>query len=249
MRFQDSAIENLQQSGVLAGIGWAWRSACRQVLDDYTEESGYSTAALGTMRYSAFCDRSDRVFSCGKYEVVNPNAGIDVLHAGLLEEEILSMPIISPALIKRADLSGSPGWSCDNYRWLLQSFPHGSVDDIHWAGLSQTKRRVAGQINPDYPTLFDEELPVPNGTDGIVLIVAHKLNYDTAAAELFIGLPQTNNRDESAWYWRHPIRTEIFKGEDRKPNRVPVANPNDIGDAPVRLRSSIHQASMQGEAL
>src|SRR4051812_30274298 len=107
-------------TGVLDGVRWAYRSAVARSLEMYTEADGHDAAWLGHTKFTLFRDRLDRVFACERYAVHSGknDADLDVLYAELSGPDIDAMPRLNPDLVRRCDLSGSPGWVCGERRFL-----------------------------------------------------------------------------------------------------------------------------------
>ena len=139
-------IARLAAVGVIDGYQWAYTSAVTRTLADYSEEAGHDAAWLGLTCHTLFCDRLNRVFSCGRY-ALNPDAdatsGLDLVRAELFEHEIETMPPIPAGLVTRADLNQSPGWRFEDLRLLVASAPWGKIDKLAVVaeGLDEAGRR------------------------------------------------------------------------------------------------------------
>jgi hypothetical protein len=156
---QRDVTEGLEAAGVLAGVRWAHHSATVRSLEVYSEPDGHDAALLGSIRFTTFRDRLDRVFACERYAVQpgNDAADLDLLYAELSGKDIDDMPHLDADLVRRSDLNGSPGWAWQQSRFLLASFGSGKLDRMPWPRKSPTKQRVARQHNPDrpQPSLFE----------------------------------------------------------------------------------------------
>ncbi|MFD8366022.1 hypothetical protein [Streptomyces hygroscopicus] len=255
MSEQRDAREDLGSVGALAGINWANASAYRRTMQDYDPDTGHDQAWVGTTAHKLFCDRLDRVFSCGKYSVDSPEAageGLDVVAAGLGPGEYKRMPRITPGLITRADANGSPGWRYGDWRWLLASFTFGESNSIPWPQKSRTKRRVASQPIPDQ-LMFPEDDPITMALQAIVqaiaeeednaalttLIVAHSVERELGIRELFLGRSRLNKGGGAAWHWKHDLLAATPGTPGSGPIPVvpePRTGPPGVPDAAVRLR-------------
>lgn len=253
-------MAELDRAGVLDGIRWAYRSATTRTLELYSEVDGDDAALLGSLRYTKFRDRLDRVFACDRYIVPDddPAAGLDVLYDGLSDAD--SMPTIAPTMVERRNLNGSPGWAWEGKRFLLASCAFGKVDEIPWPRKSQTKQRVATQTNRDADQLelFDEIADEETGglaaamaaataarsIDLPTFVLAHSLDPVSGQAELVWGRPQFNAGGGDAWVWRESLLSGRPPGGGRRigPTPAPIG-PNGVGDAPVRLRPRASEQS------
>ena len=232
------------------GIAWAFRSAVARTLDDYSEATGHDAALQGFMRHTLFRDRLDRVFADGRYLVDDgdPSSGVDLLHDGLTARDVETMPILVPALVRRADLNKSPGWSFGDVRFLIASSPFGEIDQLPWPKKSSTKQQVATQPNPDPdPSLFDGVAPgepgsLPAATEVGLLdldtyVVAHSLDSVSGEVELVLGRPRFNEGGGSAWFWRISLLDEPPSMPTTRDATPDLPGPHDdVPDAPVRLR-------------
>lgn len=249
---RDELIAELNDTGVLGAIRWAYLSATERVLTDYSAAAGHDATWVGVSRFTLLRDRLDRVFSCGNYSVpenIDGELSLDVLHAELSDRDIATLPDIDPTLVSRANLSGSPGWAHGGVRWLLASAPFGKLDGLSWPQKSPTKQRVAQQPSTyaDQPTLFDhftadEQAGLATAVsepqlDLRTLVVAHSLEADHGNRELTIGQPRLNAGGGSAWYWRHDLlQLPPDDGGQLRPTKPAPTGPEDAPDAPVRLR-------------
>jgi hypothetical protein len=215
-------IGEFRDAGVLAAIRWAYESAARRALEMYSPADGHDVAWLGNTRYVLFRDRLDRVFSCDRYQVFEYAAGaaepdLDLLYAELPEEDIRAMPAVTPGLMVRADLHGSPGWACRAGRFLITSGEYGRVETVQWAYKSLTKRIVALQQPPARQweaedALFGIEEFIGAQDPGVrvfprhglelpTFVVAHSLEPVSGEVELVFGRPRMNTAGGPAWYW------------------------------------------------
>ena len=265
MSEQDDALDQLRATRVLDGLRWAHRAAYRQVMDSYDPETGHTQAWVGMSAYVILQDRLDRVFSCARYAVdtEDPDAGRDLLLAGILQHEFDTMPVIPPGTVVRADLNGSPGWQCGPWRWLLTGARFGRIDNIPWPQKRSTKQRVAQQPSPEELTLFslpeadsgrpddalDELIRLAQESTKI-LILAHSVDRHTGSTELFLGRPRFNEGGGYAWHWKVNLRS--LPPSPPWTGRVPgPAQPCDPGtgpvaDAPVRLRPASTEGASEG---
>lgn len=249
------ALEDLGAAGALAGIEWAHRATYRRVLADYDPETGHNQAWLGTHAYIVLQDRLDRVFSCGRYKpnADDPEAGRDVLLAGILQAEFDSMPVVAPGMVIRSDVNGSPAWRYGDWRWLLASAQYGQSDRIPWPQRSPTKQRIAQYPSPDELTLFAvnpageptsadlaEVLAVPQPESVRTLVLAHAVDHHTSTTELFIGRPRFNEGGGYAWHWKVSLLSSPSgsrRGGDTSTSQHSLGSDlNEVPDAPVRLR-------------
>ncbi|WP_329420230.1 hypothetical protein OG810_14240 [Streptomyces sp. NBC_01693] len=255
MSEQADAVADLSRSGVLAGIHWAGITAYRQTMKDYSPQTGHRPGWVGYTAHDLLCDRMDRVFSCGDFQLpagLPAGAGMDAVKDGLAQEDFDQMPQIEPGLVSYSPLNGSPGWRHGQWRWLLQSFQFGESRKIAWARKSATKRSVASHPNPNpQPDLFSElsldgfefeqiVLSEDDPEDGVAtLVVAHSIHRELRQREYLIGRPSLMKGQ--AWHWNHNLMANPpepgsglrFSG-DPQPY---TPNPNDVvSDAPVRLR-------------
>ncbi|GAB3951234.1 hypothetical protein [Streptomyces sparsus] len=254
MSEQQDALEDLGAAGALAGVLWAGTSAYRRTMQDYDPDTGHGQAVVGTLAHTLFCDRLDRVFSTGKFatDSAAAMAGLDVVASGLAPGEYRKMPVIAPGTVVRSDVSGSPGWRCGDWRWLLASFTYGESNRIPWPRKSRTKQRAASQLNPDQPMLplVDE---VQDGLEAIfhalnaqlddsdvtTLVVAHSVERELGIRELILGRSRLNKGGGAAWHWKHDLLaanpgnpgTGLLPAIPPPPSGAP-----SVPDAVVRLR-------------
>jgi hypothetical protein len=251
MSEEQEVIESFGEVGVLAGIRWAYLSAADRVLDDYSEAAGHDTTWAGVTRFILFRDRLDRVFACGRYAVPpggEVTASLDLLHAELTDRDVATMPQLPPELVVRADLNGSPGWACQDWRWLLASCAYGKIDELPWPQKSPTKQRVADQPDPDQPRLFDDLADAEVGglqelftsePDLVrqTLVVAHSQDIDHDRYQLVLGRARLNTGGGRAWYWRQNLLAAPPATDGRRLEGDPSpTDPDTVPDAPVRLR-------------
>jgi hypothetical protein len=254
MSERDDAISDLRSAGVLAGLGWAWRSAWVQTVESYTPDTGHTQGWLGYNAFTVLQDRLNRVFSLGRFGVsedMDPTAGADFIALGLTSGEFERMPHVLPGAVVRDDLNCSPGWRRGNWRILLQSFGGVEIDRIPWAQKSWTKRRVAGQPAPDQPMLPPDILELPMATDVladlsslppsetavVTLVGAYSISAVTLEGEFHIGHPCLAGRGEDAWHWRYRLEDGNSGPGRGMPTSAPGGSPaNPVPDAPVRLR-------------
>jgi hypothetical protein len=258
MSEQEDAVADLSGAGVLAGIYWAGAAAYRQTMQDYNPRIGHKPGWVGYTAHQLLCDRMDRVFSCGDFQLpagLPAEAGMDAVREGLHEEDFAAMPRIEPGLVSYSSLNSPPGWRFGSWRWLLQSFQFGESRKIRWATKSDTKRRVASYPDPDQTDLFtsvglsldgfESEPVVISETDdedgAITLVLAHSVHRELRERELFMGRP--NLASHQAWHWKHNLMTHPpERGGGLRIHDGPqpyTPNPNEVvSDAPVRLRQT-----------
>ncbi|MFD9192318.1 hypothetical protein ACFWCA_29310 [Streptomyces phaeochromogenes] len=251
MSEQQDVIAELGDVGLLAGARWAYLSATARALETYSEADGHDTALLGSIRYTLFRDRLDRVFACERYAVRSGNndADLDLLYDQLSERDIDTMPLLDAGLVRRANLNGSPGWAHGERRFLLASCDFGKLDRLPWPQKSPTKQRVARQRTPEppQPSLFEdleleelgglEMLATELDLDLATYVVAHSLDPLSGQIELVFGRARLNSGGGQAWYWRHDILGTPLPGGGRRTDDAPLpTGPNTVPDAPVRLR-------------
>jgi hypothetical protein len=250
-------MAELGDSGVLAGVRWAYLSATARTLETYSEADGHDTAWLGNTRYTLFRDRLDRVFACERYSVRsgNDDADLDLLYDQLSKRDIDAMPRLGARLVRRANLNGSPGWAHGQRRFLLASCVFGKLDRLPWPQKSSTKQRVAGQRNPEppQPSLFEDlDLEEIGGLEAMLhsgqdldlttYVVAHSLDPLSQHIELVFGRARLNSGGSQAWHWRQDLlRTPPASGGRRTNDTPPSTGPNTVPDAPVRLRRSAEE--------
>ncbi|WP_123380178.1 hypothetical protein [Pseudokineococcus lusitanus] len=255
MSEQKQALEALEDARVLDGLRWAARSSASRVLSDYDSDTGHDQGWLGYSHHKLLKDRMDRVFSCGKYAVPSSGedaAGLDVLGAGLDQEELLNMPLIPVGVVHRDELNGSPGWRAGEWRWLLASFRYGEGERIHWVQKSPTKQRVAAQPRPDQLMIEDEQLGISSlGDDAPVsipslmhdatttLVLGHSLDPFSGGLQLPFGRPRLNLGGGDCWYWVTDLAGTPGGGGGGRlvdPVRPGGQDGQVVADAPVRLR-------------
>lgn len=251
---QQEVIAELGDAGVLAGVRWAYESATRRALESYSEADGHDIAWLGNTRFTLFRDRLDRVFACERYAVsADDGLDLDLLYAELSDQDLLTMPRLTPGAVRRCDLRGSAGWAYRDRRFLLAAGEFGRLDTLPWLEKSLTKQLVAMQRNPDVrqPSLFEgfaagefgdidaALLAADAALDLVTYVVAHSLDPDSGETELVFGRPRLNMGGGPAWYWREDLRTVLLPGAGRRADVAPVpVDPAWVPDAPVRLRRS-----------
>jgi len=250
---QQDVIEELEAAGVLAGVRWAYRAATSRTLEIFSEPDGHDAALLGNLRFTLFRDRLDRVFACDPYDLQPGSpatAHLDLLYAELAQEHISTMPHLAPDLVRRADLTGSPGWAIGNQRFLLASCTFDKLDSLPWPRKGPTKQRVARQRqpNPRQASLFegaaDEEIAgleelfaATYRLDLETFVVAHTLDPVSRDMELVFGRARLNNGGGQAWHWYQDLLNPPPAGGERKRGDSPLPDgPDSVPDAPVRLR-------------
>jgi hypothetical protein len=250
MRERDEVVERWRTLSIMEGISWAFESATDRTLSDCSVAAGHSRASIGQTRFALFADRLDRAFTCGRYDLPvegSEDAGSDLVLEELSDGDIATMPTVERTAVRRADLNGSPGWTCGRWRWLLASASVGELRQLSWSHRSATKQRVAAQPAPqDEPTLFDQSpdtrgwlaaTPVAAGLDLPTLVVGYSHDLDRDALELGVGRPRPNDGGGPAWHWWHDLRSggEGSRSTAPLPPGRPSA-PDAEPDAPVRLR-------------
>jgi hypothetical protein len=249
---QREVIGVLGEAGVLAGIRWAYLSATARSLATYSPADGHDAAWLGNTRFTLFRNRLDRVFSCDRYATSSGNGDndLDLLFAELSEDDRDAMPRLRPGLVVRSDFNGSPGWSFEEWRFLLAASAFGKLDRMPWPQKSPTKQRVAGQTNPEppQPTLFEafaddeigglESVLAPGAhLDKVTYVVGHSCDPVREQMELVFGRARLNAGGGQAWHWRQDLLgVEPADTGRRSDPTNPSATPNAVPDAPVRLR-------------
>jgi hypothetical protein len=262
---QQDVIEELD-AGVLAGVRWAYMAATSRTLEIFSEPDGHDAALLGNLRFTLFRDRLDRVFACDRYELQPSSAvtdQLDLLYAELSQNDIQTMPQIAPDLVRRANLTGSPGWAIGERRFLLAACAFGKLDSLPWPRKSPTKQRVARQRqpNPVQPSLFDavadeetaglEELfTAANRLDLDTFVVAHALDSLSGVMELVFGRARLNDGGGEAWHWYQDLLTAPPAEGGHGRHGAPLLPPDSAPDAPVRLRprTSEERPGSAGEA-
>ncbi|OOC56453.1 MULTISPECIES: hypothetical protein [Nocardiopsis] len=254
MNEQEDIITHLGGPGILAGLSWAYRSACGRTLDTYSEADGHDGSWFGNTRHTLLRNRLNRVFSCDRY-AGDEGVDEDLLYAELAAKDRVTMPNLDPGLVRLADLQSSPGWAFEQYRFLLASCKYGAIDQIPWPSKSPTKQRVARQFSPDprQPTLFDwfveEEvdgleaaLVNRDELDLVTFVVAHSLDPITGKMELVFGRPKLNFGGGAAWHWRQDLLSlPPFHGNRRIDDTPLPTGPSTVPDAPVRLRRATEE--------
>lgn len=260
MSERDEVLEALGQSGVLSAVRWAYGSAAARTLEDYSEDAGHDAAWFGYTRFKFICDRLDRVFSCGRYAVpddADGRASLDVVHTELSQDDVESMPAVRPRTVVRGDLNQSPGWVAGEVRLLLHSIAPGKrSEDLTWPSGRPTKRQVAQQPSADVAeqTLFESLGEAELGGDALfdqttaldlrTLVVAHGLHPVTGSRELVLGHPRLNDDGRRPWYWTHDLlQTRPGDGERLRPAPAGPVHPQDVPDAPVKLRRRAESGS------
>ncbi len=259
MSEQQDVIEELDAAGVLDGVRWAYRAAGRRALDMYSEPDGHDAALLGNVRFTLFRDRLDRAFACGRYELQPGSAAtdhLDLLYAELSTEDIQAMPRLATDLVRRANLTGSPGWAIGERRFLLAACAFGKLDSLPWPRRSPTKQRVARQRQPApaQASLFegaaDEEiagleelLSAAYRLDLETFVVAHTLDALSQGMELVLGRARLNGGGGHAWHWYQDLLSAPPAGSGNRSGDGPFPPaPEAVPDAPVRLRRSQGQS-------
>jgi len=265
MSERDEVLEALGRAGVLSALRWAYGSAGTRTMEDYSEEAGHDTAWFGLTRFKLFCDRLDRVFSCERYAVpdgADGRASLDVVHAELSPDDVESMPAVPPRTVVRRDLNGSPGWVAGEVRFLLQSVAPGRrSEDLTWPSRRPTKRQVAQQPSADVmeqtlaEALGEEEfggdvlLKQTVSLDLLTLVVAHGLHPVTGSRELVLGHPRLNDDGGRPWHWTHDLLQTLPGGGERlRPAPSGPILPQEVPDAPVRLRRRTSESGAEGAA-
>lgn len=254
MSEQAEVVGALEEAKIINLFEWAGRIAYGRVFQDFDEEAGHDQAIVGSLGYKYLINLLDRAGGCGKYalpEGTSPEAGLDLLRAGITDEAFDDMPPFTPGSIIRSNFNGSPGWASGNIRWLLQSYNFGEIDRISWSQKSETKRRVAQHPSSEDPnalfTLADlglEEEGLVEDLDftGKTLVLAHAFDRATGSFEMYLGRSrETVSRGDTPWHWRHLV---AFGGPgaaplgtmDETPDLPGTPASSDVEDTPVRLR-------------
>lgn len=256
MSEQQDVIAELGEAGVLAGVRWAYLSATTRALDIFSEADGHDAPLLGSIRYTLFRDRLDRVFACERYAVRSghDDTDLDLLYDQLSERDIDTMPRLDAGLVHRSNLNGSPGWAIADLRFLLASCDFGKLDKLPWPQKSPTKQRVASQRDPEppQPSLFEglvmeeigglEMLASGQKLDLTTYVVAHTLHPLSQQIELVFGRPRLNSGGGQAWRWRQDLLGTPPADGGRRVDDTPLpTGPKDVPDAPVRLRRSAEE--------
>ena len=253
MSEQQDVIGDLEATGVLTGVRWAYRAAISRTLEIFSEADGHDAALLGNLRFTLFRDRLDRVFACDRYELQPGSAAtdqLDLLYAELSQDDIRTMPQLVPGVVRRADLTGSPGWAIGQRRFLLAACAFGRLDSLPWPRRSPTKQRVAQQRqpNPAQASLFEgaaadeiagleELLAATYRLDLETFVVAHTLDAVSQDMDLVFGRARLNNDGGEAWHWYQDLLTAPpADGGRRRGDSPQPTGPDSVPDAPVRLR-------------
>ncbi|MGC5013135.1 hypothetical protein ACLQ2R_20450 [Streptosporangium sp. DT93] len=266
MTEKDDALGDLGDAAVLKALCWAWDSAAKQALDSYEPTTGHDQGWVGYTAWKFFTDRLDRVFSCERF-FVHPDdpfeSGGDLVAEGLLSGEYKAMPRLTPGLVVRDDLHGSPGWRYKEWRFLLQSFGGKDVDSIPWPQARPTKRAVAAQPYPDEMVLpgFEQLMAIDvladvfnastNDFTVVTLVAAWAIDAHTKVSALHLGRPRYNRKGSEAWHWRVELRNGPPEGRQ---SREPISTtppktppPQDARDVEVTLRATPREANSQKE--
>lgn len=251
MTQQSDVVSRFHAAAIFDGIRWAYGAASTRTLDDYSEEAGHDASWFGQTRYILFRDRLDRVFSCGRYALAateaDEQAGRDLVTVQLQQHEIDTMPSLAADLVHRADLHGSPGWVFGDARFLLASCAIGKIDSLPWPQRSYTKQEVASQPAPEPPPSLFDDMPEDEKPGLVHLLTAGKLDLDTFVVahsldavsgrrELVFGRPQLNRGGGDAWHWYENLLTSPPSTPDQQPVPPASPSPDDVPDAPVKLR-------------
>ena len=163
------------------------------------------------------------------------------------------MPQLPPDLVRRADLNHSPGWRIDDLRFLLASCAFGKIDSLPWPQKSPTKQLVAKQPNPEPEmTLFDDLVAEEvagllalddDALDLTTLVSAHSLDAVSQRRELVLGRPRLNDGGGDAWHWYVDLLGGPTSSGSRQPESPAPSAPDEVPDAPVRLRQRPAQQS------
>jgi hypothetical protein len=255
---QEDVIGDLESAGMLAGIRWAFVSACARTMADYDEADGHDAAWFGTTRHTFFRNRLDRVFSCKQYALREDGeqSSSDLVLERLSQEDIDTLPHLDPRLVVRNGLRGSPGWVLDGRRFLLASTAYGEIARLPWPHKSPVKQEVAAQRSPEPPqSLFDDfeddeigSLRVLAQYDGLIdlptFVVAHSLDAVTGQRELVFGRPKLNVGGGPAWHWRENLLREMPASGGARTGQGPLPyGPDAEPDAPVTLRTAKRRTS------
>lgn len=222
MREQEDALRELDDSGVIRALRWAWGSARRSTLRSFDPDTGHDQGWLGYTAYKVFTNRLDRVFRCEKFETRPDQSHSErclVLARGMPRRDYQEIPVLPADLVERDDLNGSPGWRRGSWQILLQSFGGQHVDNIVWSQKSRTKSKVASQADPHQPPLpWDVvdlrmaadvlgELPdAPAAELSVIqLVCAYAIDFPSGDATLHLGRPRHARRGEITWHWRKSL--------------------------------------------
>jgi hypothetical protein len=256
----EEVIAELTECGIVAALRWAAASAHARAWSDFDPETGHNQTVLGIAAHTLLADRQDRVFRLEKYSAVDEGQGRDVLLAGLFPPEQESLPTVNG--VERADLNNSPAWQYGQCRWFLSSFEHGKVHDIAWSRRSPTKQKIAARTGGDsleqfvLPGTYDEpfgcalepvtlgELLEANARNSVLdVVLAHSVNAESGATELFLGRPQLNVGGGRPWVWLRSLLPEDGGGGSAVRHEAPEPTDPVRGaealDAPVRLRPRV----------
>ena len=216
-----------------------------------TPADGHDAALLGSIRYTLFRDRLDRVFACERYAVRsgNEDADLDLLYDQLSEQDVDSMPRLDAELVRRCDLNGSPGWACADLRFLLASGEFGRLDRLPWPQEEPDQAACGVTARPrTAATRFVRGMGAGGGrrpgdaghwarADLRTYVVAHTLDPLSQQIELFLGRPQLNSGGGQAWSWRQNLLGTPPADGGRRGGDAPLPfGPDTVPDAPVRLR-------------
>lgn len=249
MTEQTDIIARLTAARVIDGYQWAYTSAVTRTLADYSEEAGHDAGWLGLTCHTLFCDRLDRIFSCGRYALdpaADATSGLDLVRAELFEHEIETMPRIPAGLVTRANLNQSPGWRFEDLRLLVASAPWGKIASLPWPRRGWTKQVVASRPAPEPgPSLLDmlaEEdrgdivAEVEDVLDLVTFVVAHSIDAVRGRRELVLGRSRLNYGGGDAWHWYKDLYSVPPSGGAGQLVATPPPAPDDVPDAPVKLR-------------
>ncbi|MBQ1017969.1 hypothetical protein KBX71_08835 [Micromonospora sp. D93] len=260
MTEDEKVVAEMTADGIVGALRWAVASAHTRAWADFDPETGHNQTVLGIAAHTLLADRQDRAFRLEKYISTDDARDQDVLLAGLLPPEQGTM--LTVAGVERADLNNSPAWRYGQYRWFLSSFEFGKVHEIAWGRKSPTKRKIAAQTGSDsldqfvLPGTYEDrvgegldpvtlrELLAANERNSVLnIVLAHSLDPDTGATELFLGRPRLNIGGGKPWVWLRSLLpgdggTGSGIRTDASDSTVP-ANSADVSDAPVRLRPRV----------
>ncbi|MEU5931057.1 hypothetical protein [Micromonospora sp. NPDC047187] len=269
MTEDEKVVSEMTEAGIVGALRWAVASAHARAWADFDPETGHTQTVLGIAAHTLLVDRQDRAFRLEKYMSTEDARDQDVLLAGLLPPEQDSM--LTVAGVERADLNNSPAWRFGQYRWFLSSFEYGKVHDIAWGRKSPTKRKIAAQTASDsldqfvLPGTYGDhvgegldaltlrELLAANARNSVLnIVLAHSLDPDSGATELFVGRPRLNAGGGKPWVWlRSLLPGDGSTGSGIRtgaPESTGVAHSVEIADAPVRLRPRIAGQELGAES-
>lgn len=260
MSESDEVVRRWSNLGIFAGMWWAFQSAASRTAADCNPAAGHSPMSIGATRHALFSDRLDRVFTCGRYDLPageHGEAGLDLVYEELTEREVAAMPQVPRAVVSRADLNGSAGWTCGSWRWLLASAPADELLLIPWSMRSPTKQRVARQPSPQHEqTLFDASPELHDWLAGATsvsdlnlptLVVAYSHDVVSNARRVGVGRPRLNEDGGTAWHWWHELRPEGDAGRGANWAGPDITGgPDSEPDAPVRLRTTADRRDAEG---